>query len=147
MGYTHYFRSQGISATDWAKILEVSKRIISDGRLQGLLCFESDLPEHPPLADESMIRFNGRGKDGHETFLITPVADDFNFCKTAQKGYDTAVVAVLIAVKHYSPWSIQISSDGDLKDWLPGLAIVNDIMRDTDGVEIEEAVLGAWLGR
>lgn len=86
------------------------------------LAFEEDVPEQPEVSD-TQIRFNGVGNDGHETFILRKKIDkedQFNFCKTAHKPYDTAVGLVLLIAKKHSPNSIRVSSDGDWEfDWNP----------------------------
>lgn len=141
MGYTHYFRSQGISESAWKKIVEKTKQIFQDGRVRDFLCEEFNKPSFPPIANGQMIRFNGKNEEGHETFVVTPEAFGFNFCKTAQKDYDAAVVAVLIAVKAHSPATIQISSDGNVECWLAGLEIYNSV---ADTV-VNKSQLAEWL--
>ena len=41
----------------------------------------------------------------------------FNFCKTAYKPYDLAVTVALVIAKHYLGDAIEVSSDGEMKDW------------------------------
>lgn len=58
-----------------------------------------------------MIRFNGMGENGHETFLFKLDSEKFNFCKTARKPYDLPVCKILLVLKHYMP-NLELSSDG-----------------------------------
>jgi hypothetical protein len=51
----------------------------------------------------------------------------FECCKTAYRPYDLAVTAVLIALKHHFP-EVQIRSDGEVKDWLDGQFLCNNIL-------------------
>ena len=113
MGYTHYFSQVGDAPTDaeWKAICESSKKIILE--FEGLLCFEYDEPETKPHIGETSIRFNGRGNDGHETFIIDRGMRGFKFCKTARKPYDDAVVRVLRTINKHAPNWLELSSDGD----------------------------------
>ena len=95
-----------------------------------------------PQVDNDVIRFNGWKDDGHETFMLTkekpeqagvlfeqlvqspswnPAAkESFDFCKTARKPYDMAVMLVLLIAHDVAPKSIRISSDGDWdSEWVP----------------------------
>lgn len=51
------------------------------------------------------------GEDSHETFSLTREAQDFEFCKTAQKPYDEVVVAVMTEARDINP-SFNPRSDG-----------------------------------
>jgi hypothetical protein len=129
MGYTHYWRtSRRIDADDWRAIVTDAKKVIADqGRV---LAFEEG-DEREPQADHEAIRFNGSDK-GHETFMLTPEATDFEFCKTARKPYDLAVCAVLlITVKHTG--AVKVTSDGDWDDeWRAPAEYVKRLLGYTD---------------
>jgi len=139
MGYTHYWRQQrDFTETEWQELTRLTKLILADF-LNLQLYSELNI-------NKEEIRFNGKGDDGHETFLITKKkrakADyeeqhaydkkgAFNFCKTAHKPYDKYVVAVLCALYNLSdappqsnrsahPMS-EITSDGNTEDWTEGL--------------------------
>tara|TARA_R100001163_G_scaffold63467_1_gene55471 strand:+ start:473 stop:1012 length:540 start_codon:yes stop_codon:yes gene_type:complete len=144
MGYTHYWRQQrDFTETEWQELTRLAKLITADG--QGILANEYDEENSKPTIDSEQIRFNGKGKDGHETFIITKKkrakrqyeeqeAYDkgaFEFCKTAHKPYDKYVTAVLCALYNLSNVPPQrnrnahpmreITSDGNTKDWTEGL--------------------------
>jgi len=143
MGYTHYWRQlRDFTDTEWQELTRLAKLITADG--QGILANEYDEGNSKPTIDSEQIRFNGIGKDGHETFLITKKkrakreyeeqeAYDkkgaFDFCKTAHKPYDKYVVAVLCALYNIEveEWPLgdgkimSISSDGNTEDWTEGL--------------------------
>jgi hypothetical protein len=128
MGYTHYWRRK--PTLDSNNFLDFSKDIIKIVQGVGmLLAYEYDEPTRPPQIDGDLIRFNGVGKDGHETFYFEREANTkyqkpgeneiFSFCKTAQKPYDLMVTAALIAAKHHFGIDIKVSSDGEDTDWEP----------------------------
>ena len=155
MGYTHYWRQlRDFTDTEWQELTRLTKLITADGL--GVLAHHPDAingdeyygekEDDVFTIDSEQIRFNGIGKDGHETFLITKkkrAKEDyeeqeaydrqgaFDFCKTAQKPYDKYVVAVLCALYNLSdappqrnrsahPMS-EITSDGNTEDWTEGL--------------------------
>ncbi len=122
MGYTHYWRnSANIDATKWAEAIADCDKIVAASAGPFELEVES--------TDES-IWFNGNAaKDlDHETFVvprdrskITP----FEFCKTAQKPYDTPVVACLARLAEAG---LEVSSDGDEADWQEGLELAAQVL-------------------
>ena len=84
------------------------------------------------------VKLNQRACGGdcsHETFAFLremglqdwdkPKADGkyFAFCKTAFKPYDLAVNACLIIIKHYLGDKVDVSSDGEMKDWQDAMGI------------------------
>jgi len=142
MGYTHYWRQlRDFTDTEWQELTRLAKLITADG--QGILANEYDEENSKPTIDSEQIRFNGKGEDGHETFIITKKkrakrqyeeqeAYDrqgaFEFCKTAHKPYDKYVTAVLCALHNMKikldeekPPVLYIRSDGNTKDWTEGL--------------------------
>ena len=153
MGYTHYWRQlRDFTDTEWQELTRLTKLITADGL--GVLAHHPDAingdeyygekEDDVFTIDSEQIRFNGIGKDGHETFLITKkkrAKEDyeeheaydrqgaFDFCKTAQKPYDKYVVAVLCALYNIEvkEWPLgdgkimSISSDGNTEDWTEGL--------------------------
>lgn len=71
---------------------------------------------------------NGKGDYAHEDFTLREhfnqaVKDGGDFCKTAQKPYDTVVVACLAILKYRLGDAIEVSSDGDASDWIDGVAL------------------------
>ena len=103
MGYTHYFELKA-DLTD--EVLRDVEKVIEK---YPDLVLECDCDE-PPLVSKELIRFNGRGEDGHETFLIKP--HHHVFCKTNKKPYDLAVCEVLLILKHHYRDDFELSSDG-----------------------------------
>jgi hypothetical protein len=113
MGYTHYWTvKEPISADAFAKIQEGIKAIIETATEAGI-----------PIADEStdgVIAFNGVGANSHETFVIKVGDTGFNFCKTAEKPYDSVVTASLILLNKELGLEVLISSDGGWHNWQGG---------------------------
>ena len=52
----------------------------------------------------------------------------FEFCKTAYKPYDLAVIICLIIAKHHLKEEIIVSSDGTLDNWRDGMLICQKIL-------------------
>lgn len=117
MGYTHYWRVLApIAPAKFAALASDAKQLIEDN-LTAPLAYEYDEPAKPALFDESAIRFNGLGDDGHETFVITPEETDFEFCKTARKPYDAAVCVVLLLAGKRGLATITSDGNPDDEGW------------------------------
>jgi hypothetical protein len=130
MGYTHYVRqSDGIEPTTFARLSQEAARVASIAWSEDLagegIAYEFNEPDKDPEFTPELIRFNGKGNEGHETFILTPGASDFNFCKTARKPYDIVVVAILCLLAHRT--GAVVSSDGGISDWTDGLALAQRV--------------------
>lgn len=132
MGYTHYFRTSPSIPEDKFVKLAVATRKFLDGETD----IRSECDEDaPPIISSDLIRFNGIGNDGHETFYLaresTPrewekdKSTVFNFCKTARKPYDKYVTGVLSLAQEILGKDILVSSDGGVADWQEGINLVN----------------------
>lgn len=125
MGYTHFWTKQkDPTPKQWNALTEAFRLIYRETQTRALpaIQFETD-DAKPPQMDE-IIRFNGVGKDGHETFMLDPNVPGFEFCKTALKPYDLWVVAALTTAHHFAPDCWKVSSDGDVQDWANGVNLV-----------------------
>jgi len=120
MGYTHYWRLKKGKYYLTEKCLEDIKEVIEEHK--DIIQYEDD-DNRKPIAKINEIRFNGIGKDGHETFSITvPPKEDkiskfqngfmFNFCKTARKDYDIVVCKILLILKAHLKGKMILGSDG-----------------------------------
>lgn len=123
MGYTQYWRKPNGLDREKFKLYAADVAQLIKGA--DILQYESNKAEPPEVSIE-MVHFNGIGDDGHETFLMSPEAEDFSFCKTARKPYDQYVTACLILAKIHFGDAIQVSSDGDYEDWKEGEKLVNE---------------------
>ena len=140
MGYTHYWRTKSIlHLRDWAHFVEKATKILADPEARKLVCAELDNTNEPPMVTSEFVRFNGRGEDGHETFLFcressssSPVRGDalpcFAFCKTATKPYDKVVCAVLLAAGEAFKGDIAVSSDGNWEEWREGRELFQRVL-------------------
>ena len=125
MGYTHYFGPMSLTADQFLTVSNASKKVveIATGEMGVSLAYESDEQKRAPELSGDRIRFNGVGDEGHETFILEPTGDEF--CKTARKPYDIAVVAILCLLHHYGGTSVR--SDGSPSDWKDGLALAQRV--------------------
>ena len=128
MGYTHYWKNSpnvGVEAylkalTDCRKIVRLAKKgLLGNG--------SGDEGSKPQLT--GMIEFNGIGDESHETFYMPGTArelEDFQFCKTQRKPYDTVVTACLAVM---ATAGVEVSSDGDEGDWNEGVALASVVLK------------------
>ena len=113
MGYSVYFKQVGATPDEgqWWQI-QVEADLICE-KYKNILCREFDRPNQKPKITESIIVFNGRGNDGHETFVLQRNMQGFNFCKTAEKPYTAAVKEILEEVNKIAPGWLALSADDD----------------------------------
>lgn len=129
MGYTHYWSmKKSFTKAQWEKLCEATRVIVAESAVAGVpLAYESDEADVDPQIDAKVIRFNGIGANGYETFVIErkrrkPYGYEtvkellevgaFDFCKTGRKAYDPAVVSVLAYAQMIAPDRFSASSDG-----------------------------------
>ncbi len=126
MGYTHHWsNSRPIDDSEWDAITTAARKIlrVAQDDLGIAISIEYDV-NRIPVVNDTEIRFNGYAEEGHETFLIMRDADEYSFCKTARKPYDTVVVAMLQLLGVYAP-GFDWRSEGDDDDLKDGLALYN----------------------
>lgn len=142
MGYTHYFYTKPeLDKKQFKAFAKDVKALIAKANVP--LAFEHNETDKSPEITDEVVRFNGHGEDGHETFMLTretPVAsymenkkEAFEFCKTARKPYDKYVTACLLLAKKHFGNDIRLSSDGEVEDWVEGQEIVKEVL----GQELE----------
>ena len=154
MGYTHFFTQlRPVTNEEWTALTTDVGRILT--RVQGdgtPLAYEYNEPHLPPSITPNLIRFNGVEDDGLETFYLARESEmnvrgqpgyRFQFCKTGQKPYDSAVCAVLLAMHRNAPGAWDISSDGEIDDEGWQQAILLYAM--TCEVPMEESEKVPWL--
>lgn len=155
MGYTHYWRRTALPFTDadWTVVKAGISLILIGATLKGVkLTGLGEQPFDDPAAivgcarpGNEFIVFNGAGRDAHETFLLEQVNEPelehlradldnegmtFQFCKTARKPYDVAVVAALCYLASEYPGHVtRVASDGDAADWREGLELAKHAFR------------------
>ena len=121
MGYTHYWNfNEKPSQEKFAELVEGVKQLVATAQEAGIEIADEE------YGDDKIV-FNGVGANAHESFFVSADGVDFNFCKTAQKPYDTAVTASLILAKKIFGDNIKISSDGDWSDWESGQLLYESV--------------------
>jgi hypothetical protein len=146
MGYTHYWENNAREIPEEA--LVIIREIVDQAYAGGIIQLEHNR-KGLPVVTERLIRFNGVGELGHETFRFD--LDDayrsergtpFAFCKTNQKPYDVVVMKVLIVLKWALDHLVTIRSDGRFgEEW----ADVRAEMRERYGIHtyVEEELTAA----
>jgi hypothetical protein len=120
MGYTHYWTiKNAIEQSNWEKFLEGARQIIATAEDAGILIEDN--------SEGSTISINGVGAGGHEDFTISSEDVGYDFCKTAQKPYDTVVTAILIHAKKVLGDDILITSDGAWFEWESGQLLYESV--------------------
>ena len=121
MGYTHYWNFiEEPSREKFVEFAEGVKQLVATAQEAGIEIADEE------YGDDKIV-FNGVGANSHETFYVSADGVDFNFCKTAQKPYDTAVTASLILAKKIFGDNIKISSDGNWSDWESGQLLYESV--------------------
>ena len=133
IGYTHYWRpTKGIEPTTFARLSAAAAKVVSIAWDEQEIDFADGLGDEgtEPEFTKELIRFNGLGDNSHETFYLSPEPQGFQFCKTAMKPYDVAVTAILCLLHLYTDGTVEISSDGDKRDWEAGLELARRVAPD-----------------
>lgn len=79
----------------------------------------------------------GKGSGSYETFAIDVYEKQsewrkdepsvFTCCKTGYRPYDLTVTACLVAFKHHFGDTVKVSSDGEMKDWIDGIMMCENL--------------------
>lgn len=140
MGYTHYWNNTNFTREEWSTFKKASRAMIQKAVFEEKIQLdrEWDNDTEPPEINDELVAFNGRGDDGHETFYFERINNEFQFCKTASKPYDTAVVASLI-LAHYCNPKFKWTSDGSetADDFDAGIALANSIAESLPDIIID----------
>lgn len=123
MGYSHYFPTRDAAAL--AAVLPQlgadTRQIVAEAGKREIL-LAGPLGSGEPVITDTEIALNGDESVGgdYESFVIGTEVRGFNFCKTAHRPYDAAVVAILLRAHALAPGALDISSDGDDDEWRDG---------------------------
>ena len=109
MGYTHYYEMEKPDKDGFQEALPILKKILE--RHKDIICSEDDQEDKEPELTETSIRFNGKGDNAHETFIVDSESPKWSFCKTARKPYDLPVCEILLVLKKHMK-GFKVSSDG-----------------------------------
>lgn len=127
MGYTHYFQqNKSVPDVEWNALCADVKKLYQWTQQNHPNWMTGDPygeDSQEVQATESKIVFNGVDDCGYETFWIDKQARKFNFCKTNRNEYDVIVVSVLLLMEYHAGDCFSISSDGELEDWMEGVAL------------------------
>ena len=120
MGYTHYWTTkETIKDEDWQRFASFTFSAIFVSPEIYVVNWSGERDTKPEIS-WTEISFNGSDEHAHETFAIFKKTEHKNgFCKTANKPYDTILVACLIAAKEFGviqDWK----SDGNEQDHIKG---------------------------
>ena len=120
MGYTHYWENNANVIP--VEAILIIREIVDQAYAGGVIQVEHNRTGLP-IVTERLIRFNGVGELGHETFRFdvddvyrTHEGHHFAFCKTNQKPYDAVVMKVLIVLKWALKELVTIRSDGSFNE-------------------------------
>jgi len=122
MGYTHFFRNK-TGSKGYIKALSIVRKVLK--KHKDIIQYEYNDTRAASCTKE-MIRFNGIGDNGHETFWFENGQFDFEFCKTNRKEYDIVVCSVLLVLAHFMP-DLVVSSDGFNGEITNGKIDISDI--------------------
>lgn len=123
MGFTNYWTrpNKPVPAKAWDAFIADVRKIFKEHA--DIIARESDLPDRAPVADDTEVRFNGIGDEGHDTFHLTrdfepqdwrkPEDGQFAFCKTNRRPYNEVVTSILSCVEHHLGDIFNVSSDGE----------------------------------
>jgi hypothetical protein len=128
MGYTHYWTiASGASQANYSKALKVCQEIVKAKQT---------------ILETNEIGFNGIDDQAHEDFCLPKeIRAGFEFCKTARKAYDIAVVACLIALKRELGGDIAVKTDGVLTNWLDGLELFNQVTKGNVEIQVIDGIV------
>jgi hypothetical protein len=93
----------------WAAFTKAARKLLASTKIP--LAGPNGEPGTKPEIDDHWVAFNGVGEDAHETAAVEREANEFEFCKTAEKPYDEVVVEFYKLVRKHLP-STPLSSDG-----------------------------------
>lgn len=141
MGYTHYWSIKSDKKNKAADLEKRYQRAIKQCQKIAYIYNQqftsgderrlSGYTAHCKPGSYGGLKINGRGANAHEDFCLPEHYNEIkgDFCKTAQKSYDSVVVACLIVLKHYLPETFQVESDGRSCDWFEGLELAQTITK------------------
>lgn len=131
IGYTHYYTpNKNVDAATWSRFVGLAREVFAKTEARGIkIC--GPMGEGPPIAEGDRVSFNGtdEGDLGHESCVIER-GGAWTFCKTAQKPYDIAVVALLSIGETLGVLTAR--SDGDAIEWQQGLELAREVLSATD---------------
>lgn len=131
MGYTHYWRiNRRLTDQEWFAFADGVERLVTRVNRSGKTKLTYEYHDNrKPQIDDNVVRFNGFGDHGYETFLVSRNGVGFAFCKTQWRSYDLAVTACLAALAAIAPDAVEVRSDGDYDAWIKGVVLAIQVWR------------------
>ena len=126
MGYSHYWKiEEDMTVQEFKHLQGIAAKIVEASNAP----VEFSTNTHPL---HLCIVVEGINEGAHETFLLSPKAVKFDFCKTARKPYDEIVVGILDYANALG--LLKFTSDGNPDDLATGerLASVHYEAQDKD---------------
>lgn len=137
MGHSHYFNHAPRISAKWEDFVGRVRAVVILAMSGGMELSDGRHDFAFPAIDSDRISLNGVGEDGCETLTIEREGwretwyegngVGWRFVKTYHRPYDAAVCAILAIGKHLGILS-KVSSDGNARDWEPGLALAREVM-------------------
>ena len=142
MGYTNYWHFNSVpkgkakqveelyqnAIKECSKIIKYWQKTCEDyERLSGFTA-------HTAIGAYGGIEVNGKQECAHEFFNLTEHFNQNrqgNFCKTNRHPYDIIVKACLVVLKDNLGDIVEISSDGEIEDWVEGLDLADKVLGRT----------------
>lgn len=137
MGYTHYWTLKtDIDPERWGGFTALAGKVLAATTVPVAKRRHGYMDEKgaimPPAVSRIEVSVNGLGSQGGEGFTMLRMASepsevpedgrDFS-CKTEERPYDEVVTALLLAAKESFGRDIEVSSDGEWRDWTKGRAL------------------------
>lgn len=134
MRYCHeYYFKKDVKEFD-NKLIEKVGRVLDSFYKKNLISL-SFTSKEKPIVNKREIRFNGRGGNGCENFVLTPSTLEYSFTKTNLRKYDIVVCIVLLLIKIHYKDDFHFSSDGffmEVQDnWFKAVKYVNKVFKRT----------------
>lgn len=130
VNYTHYFGPKPSSLSTATLERQYQRALKRCGQIIRHYTIEHGELSGTSGASLQGLTVNGVGSEAHDDFTLRPQwsQNDLDFCMTAGKSYDIAVVACLIVVHYYmGPKAFGVTSEGTTRDWQAGLRLAQKV--------------------
>ena len=138
MGYTHYYSNKrAFTNSEWVALTKDVKELLKNCSVP-LAGGNGTLGSRPTFNSQE-ISFNGVEEDSHETAYVSKDASEFEFCKTAQKPYDSVVVEFFKLIRKYDP-NVELSSDGGDEVFAENRVDEDDSTKYNDKIDADDRI-------
>ena len=116
MGFTRYWTvKKELPQDKFDTFISNAKKVVEHHQKNGIELGDYG-GEGEPIFENGTLALNGVGENGHESFVIER-KENWSFCKTALKPYDTVVYELLYLAKHiFGDEYFEYSGDCDYED-------------------------------